>query len=80
MAFLTPDKVYEMNGVTVKDYFLTEHNPNRIDMPTKRTKALLGITIHNTEDINPAKGTTKSEQYTRATVNGNMNDVCALLR
>lgn len=75
MAFLTPDKVYEMNGVTVKDYFLTEHNPNKIEMPTKRTKALLGITIHNTENITSAKGTTKAEQYVRATVNGNMGDV-----
>lgn len=72
MAFLTPDKTYEINGVTVKDYLLTDHNPNRIDMPNKRTKNLLGITIHNTEDIVVSSKTTKSEQYTRATVNGNM--------
>lgn len=75
MAFLKPDKVYEINGVTVKDYLLTEHNPRKIDMPGKRTKALRGVTIHNTEDIVAASGTTKSEQYTRATVNGNMGDV-----
>lgn len=32
------------------------------------------ITVHNTDDINPAKGTTKSEQYSRATYpNENMN-------
>lgn len=34
----------------------------------------LYITVHNTDDINPAKGTTKSEQYSRATYpNENMN-------
>ncbi|MGN1111490.1 MAG: N-acetylmuramoyl-L-alanine amidase [Oscillospiraceae bacterium] len=72
MKFLEPDKVYEMNGVTVKDYLLTEHNPYKIELPQKRKNELLGITIHNTEAIVQASGTTMSEQYTRATVNGNM--------
>lgn len=72
MKFLVPDKIYEINGVTVKDYFLTEHNPYKIELPKKRKKELLGITIHNTEAIVQANGTTMSEQYTRATVNGNM--------
>ncbi len=75
MAFLVPDKVYEINGVTVKDYFLTEHNRYGIALPGKRTKQLLGVTIHNTEAIVQAKGTTMAEQYTRATLNGNMSDV-----
>lgn len=74
-AFLTPDRVYEINGVTVKEYFLTEHNLNRIAMPVKRTKPLMGHTVHNTEAIKQAKGTTMAEQYVRATVNGNMGDV-----
>lgn len=73
MKFLVPDKVYEVNGVTVKDYLLTQHNPYGIDLPKKRTKQLLGVTIHNTESIKQAAGTTMSEQYTRATVNGNMD-------
>lgn len=34
-----------------------------------------GITIHNTEMINPASGTNAAEQYTRATYNGNMSGV-----
>ncbi len=72
MKFLVPDKIYEINGVTVKDYLLTEHNPYGIDLPKKRKKELLGVTIHNTEAIRQAEGTTMSEQYSRATVYGNM--------
>jgi len=72
--FLNPDKAYSVTGVTVKDYLLTEHNPNGISMPSKRTKKLIGVTVHNT-DVITVKNTTMSEQYTRATVNGNMKDV-----
>lgn len=36
---------------------------------------IIGVTIHNTDWISVASGTTPAEQYTRATVNGNMNDV-----
>ncbi|MBP5433061.1 peptidoglycan recognition family protein [Ruminococcus sp.] len=75
MAFLQPDRVYTAYGVTVKQYYLTQHNPNNIAMPQKRTKPLIGITLHNTGDISQAKGTTDAEQYTRATVNGNMGTV-----
>lgn len=74
MAFLVPDRTVMLNGVTVKEYFLTEHNVNHISMPQKRVKPLKGITIHNTEAIR-VNGTTMAEQYTRATVNGNMNTV-----
>lgn len=76
MAFLNPDKTYNANGVTVKEYLLTNHNPNRIAMPTVAlpTKPI-GITVHNTDWIATANGTHPSEQYSRATVNGNMNDV-----
>lgn len=72
--FLTPDRIYDANGVTVKEYLLTKHNPNRIQMPGIRDKSLLGVTIHNTDAIK-VSGTTMSEQYTRATVNGNMGTV-----
>lgn len=76
MAFLKPDKTYNANGITVNEYLLTTHNPNNIAMPADQLpKKPLGITIHNTDWITIASGTTPAEQYTRATVNGNMNDV-----
>ena len=74
MANLSPDTYIRVNGVMVKSYLLTEHNPNRIDMPSKRVKPLAGVTIHNTGAIK-VSGTTMAEQYTRATKNGNMNSV-----
>ena len=75
MAILKADKTTKMNGVTVNEYLLTKHNPNKIDMPTHKITNLIGITVHNTDRITVASGTTPAEQYTRATVNGNMNDV-----
>lgn len=71
---LTPDNIITMGGVKVSYYPLTTHNPNRIAMPPKMQGSILGVTIHNTGAIN-APGTTMAEQYTRATVNGNMNSV-----
>ena len=44
-------------------------------MPAVMSGEPIGVTIHNTEDIAEAKGTTDPEQYTRATVNGNMGTV-----
>lgn len=75
MAFLIPDNTISMGGVLVNYYPLTEHNPKRIAMPGKMTKSIIGVTIHNTDEIKAASGTTMAEQYTRATVNGNMNSV-----
>lgn len=75
MAILKADKTIKMNGVTVNEYLLTKHNPNKIDMPTHKITNLIGITVHNTERITVASNTTPAEQYTRATVNGNMKDV-----
>ena len=75
MAFLIPDNTISMGGVLVNYYPLTEHNPKRIAMPSKMTKSIIGVTIHNTDAIKAASGTTMAEQYTRATVNGNMNSV-----
>ena len=76
MAILKPDKTTTLGGVTVREYLLTKHNPNHIDMPTAQlTGKVLGVTIHNTDRINTATGTTPAEQYTRATVNGNMKTV-----
>lgn len=76
MAILKPDKTTTIGGVTVNEYLLTKHNPNRIDMPSASMEGkVIGVTIHNTDWISTASGTTPAEQYTRATVNGNMNDV-----
>ncbi len=36
---------------------------------------IIGVTVHNTDWITVASGTTPAEQYTRATVNNNMRDV-----
>lgn len=74
MAILVADKTSILNGVKVNEYLLTKHNPNKISMPTT-TMSPIGITIHNTGWISVASGTTPAEQYTRATVNGNMNSV-----
>lgn len=74
MAILTPDNTMTANGLTVNEYLLTKHNPNKIDMPTT-TMSPIGVTIHNTDWINVSSNTTPAEQYTRATVNGNMNTV-----
>jgi hypothetical protein len=70
---LNPDSVSVLNGVTVKEYLLTKHNTNKIDMPTGNINNLLGITIHNTDDLSGVDE--DAEQYTRATVNGNMKTV-----
>ena len=76
MAILKPDKVTNFGGITVNEYLLTTHNPNRIAMPSVSMEGkVIGVTIHNTDWISVASGTTPAEQYTRATVNGNMNDV-----
>ena len=76
MAILKPDKTTTLGGVTVNEYLLTKHNPNNIDMPSVSMEGrIIGVTIHNTPWITTAAGTTPAEQYTRATVNGNMKDV-----
>lgn len=76
MAILKPDNTISMGGVLVNYYPLTAHNPNRIAMPASSMAGrIIGVTIHNTDWINTAANTTPAEQYTRATVNGNMKDV-----
>ena len=74
-TYLKPDKTYIWNNVPINQYFITEHNINKIAMPSKRSKKLLGITIHNTDWINVNSATTPAEQYTRACINGNLNSV-----
>lgn len=75
MAILTPDRTFTCNGVTVNEYLLTNNNPFHIDMPRNKMTDIVGVTIHNTDWITVTTNTTPAEQYTRATVAGNMNDV-----
>ena len=74
-VYLVPDSTDTWFDVPIKKYNIINHNINRIAMPTKRTKKLLGITIHNTDWINVNSATTPAEQYTRACINGNLNTV-----
>lgn len=71
---LSPDKVETWNGLKVNQYFINKHNIKGIDMPSNRMTPI-GITVHNTGAISVASNTTMAEQYTRATINGNMGDV-----
>lgn len=71
---LLPDKTYTAYAVKVKEFLLTKHNPYGIPMPEIKITDLIGITVHNTPKIS-VSNTTMSEQYTRATYNGNMGDV-----
>ena len=76
MAILRPDTTTTLNGVKINEYLLTKHNPNHINMPSVSMEGkVIGVTVHNTAWITTTAGTTPAEQYTRATVNGNMNDV-----
>ena len=73
---LRPDTTTTLNGVKINEYLLTKHNPNHINMPSVSMESkVIGVTVHNTDWISVASGTTPAEQYTRATVNGNMKDV-----
>lgn len=73
--YLKPDATYTWNGVKVNYYYMTEHNPNKISLPPKRSGDIIGVTVHNTNRINVSSKTTPAEQYLRATINGNMNTV-----
>jgi len=70
---LKADKTFIANGVKINQYFLHNHNVNHIDLPTAKINGLMGVTIHNTEDL--ARVEDDAEQYTRATYNGNMKTV-----
>ena len=90
MAILSPDKtVTTTNGLKIKQKIIPDSlraTKNVASWCKKGGKmkpcAKLcgtgkpkGITVHNTNDINTAAGTTAAEQYTRATYNGNMGGV-----
>lgn len=69
LGVLKPEAEYTANGLKVKRYYLTEHNVNQISLPQLMSGDPVGVTIHNTDDINEAPNTTDPEQYTRATLN-----------
>ena len=70
---LIPDSTSVLNGVTVHKYFLKDHNVNGITLPPLRTKPLIGVTIHNTEDLPRVED--DGAHYTSATHNGNKGTV-----
>lgn len=74
MAFLTPDYIYPINGIRVNQKFLPVGKRPGKKLNTPGNKPLW-VTIHNTDDIKEAAGTTDAEQYARATFNGAMSDV-----
>ena len=90
MAILSPDKtVTTTNGLKIKKKIIPDSLRATKDVASWCKKggkmkpcAKLcgtgkpkGITVHNTNDITTAAGTTAAEQYTRATYNGNMGGV-----
>ena len=90
MAILSPDKtVTTTNGLKIKQKIIPDSLRATKDVASWCKKGSKmkpcaklcgtgkpkGITVHNTNDINTAAGTTAAEQYTRATYNGNMGGV-----
>lgn len=78
MAFLTPAKTFTEHGLMIHEKLITESSgvkyfSNR-NLSTHNHKPEY-ITIHNTDRIRTASGTTMAEQYSRATYNNNMGDV-----
>ena len=78
MAFLQPDRTFAEHGLTIKEKLITPfsgvkyYSRRKLDTPGSQPQY---ITIHNTEDISEAAGTSDAEQYARATFNNNMGDV-----
>lgn len=71
---IKPDKTYKINGVNVKDYLIPNHNVNNLTLPAKKVgKKIVGITIHNTEDL--PKVDDDGRNYVAATLNDNMGQV-----
>ena len=70
---LKADKTFMANGVKISQYLLHNHNVNKIDLPVAKINGLIGVTMHNTDDLPNVED--DAEQYTRATVNGNMKSV-----
>lgn len=88
MAFLTPDKIRTEHGLIIKEKIIPwgtkwkkkwgSYDVGDLYKADRKLSNGTGkveyITIHNTNDIEEAKGTNDAEQYTRATFNQNMGD------
>ena len=70
--YLTAQKAFAYNGITVKQYLASSRPVCKLTTANGKPAY---ITIHNTATIKTASDTTMAEQYSRATVNGNMGDV-----
>ena len=85
MAFLVPDKTETIHGLTIHEKIIpltakmnkaTGRHAKGAPFRDQRKLKAKGVTAHNTGAITPAKGTTMSEQYSRATYpNQNMGTV-----
>ena len=63
---LVPDDTFYLNSVRVNEYLLKDHNVNDIPLPNEDLTELIGITIHNTDDLPEVEDS--AEQYTAATM------------
>lgn len=70
---LISDDTFYLNGVRVNRYILNEHNTNNIPLPDTKIEDLIGVTIHNTNDIEGVAD--DAERYTSATLDGDLKDV-----
>lgn len=70
---ITPDDTFYLNSVRVNEYLLKDHNINNIPLPDEDIKQLIGVTIHNTDDLPGIDDS--AEQYTAATIDGDLKDV-----
>lgn len=71
---LTADRKYVLNGVTVNEFLITDHNDNRVPIRYNMKGNRIGITVHNTPRLSEV-AKTQAEQYARATYNNNMDGV-----
>ena len=71
---LTADRKYVLNGVTVNEFLITDHNDNNVPMGYDMKGNRIGITVHNTPRLSEV-AKTQAEQYARATYNNNMDGV-----
>ena len=71
---LTADRKYVLNGVTVNEFLITDHNDNNVPIGYDMKGNRIGITVHNTPRLSEV-AKTQAEQYARATYNNNMGGV-----
>ena len=71
---LTADRKYVLNGVTVNEFLITDHNDNNVPIGYDMKGNRIGITVHNTPRLSEV-AKTQAEQYARATYNNNMDGV-----